>query len=122
MRIIFILKKRESTYLKYRNLSMKLLNFDVSFQLILDRNGPSLFGHAVGGSSNIGPLFRIHEFSYLPNEFEFGIFLDHPGGRSLASDWSVNSVLIIVYEKLFSVVLSIWTDNSDKNVLIENHC
>ena len=46
-----------------------LLNFDVSFQLILDRNGPSLFGHAVGGSSNIGPLFRIHEFSYLLNEF-----------------------------------------------------
>ena len=41
----------------------------VLFQSILNQNGPSLFGHAVGGSGIIGPSFRLNEgSSYLPND------------------------------------------------------
>ena len=41
----------------------------VLFQSILDQNGPSLFGHAVGGSRIIGPLVHLNEgSSYLPND------------------------------------------------------
>ena len=46
--------------------------------------------------------------------------LKHPVGRALNSDWSVNSCLMVVYEKLFFSVMH-WTQNTISKITIINY-
>ena len=39
------------------------------------------------------------------------VSLDHPAGRALTSDWSVNSFMMVVDENFLLVVL--WIENSE---------
>ena len=57
---------------------------------------------------------------YLPVASHFSLMeflvLQHPAGRSLRSDWSINSFIMVVYENCFLVML--WAENSDWTFLI----
>ena len=63
------------------------------------------------------PIFRGKQNNYIAsfNRLKVGLsdlVSQHTRGRALTSDWSVNSFIVIVYDKIiFSFVL--WTENSD---------
>ena len=59
--------------------------------------------HLVTAGSSVKPLV-VH---WIPVTKE----VHRPAGRVLASEWSVNSIMMVVYEQRILVVL--WTENFD---------
>ena len=67
--------------------------------------------HLVTAGSSVKPLV-VH---WIPATKE----VHHPAGRALASEWSVNSIMMVVYEKKILVVFWRKFCLNSKHILID---